>query len=188
MQTTPHPTTHLKKNSLLVGATALMLAAVSAFGSEQVAADSGSYYQANELSVDGFGSASVGKDTINNWSGSRVKHDARLGAGAGINYFFTRNIGIGGDALLENTSGPFIDSASVSLILRFPLGSTGFAPYALGGGGRQFDIDHALSCHFGGGIEYRFAPKVGAFVDARCVVPEKTSYYGTARLGLRFSF
>ena len=30
--------------------------------------------------------------------------------------------------------------------------------------------------------------KVGAFVDARWVVPDETKYYGVARAGLRFAF
>ena len=40
----------------------------------------------------------------------------------------------------------------------------------------------------GAGMEYRFSPQVGVFVDARWVVPDETKYYGVARLGVRLTF
>jgi hypothetical protein len=40
----------------------------------------------------------------------------------------------------------------------------------------------------GGGMEYRFTPNVGVFLDARAVWPNETKYYGVARAGLRFAF
>ncbi len=36
-------------------------------------------YYANEMVFDGFGSASFGRETINNISANRIKNDARLG-------------------------------------------------------------------------------------------------------------
>jgi hypothetical protein len=87
-----------------------------------------------------------------------------------------------------NTTGRFIDSASANLILRIPLGQSGFAPYVYGGGGRQFDLAQVWFLQAGGGMEYRFTPHVGLFVDARWVIPEKTKYYGVGRLGMRFAF
>lgn len=146
------------------------------------------YYRANELSLDGFGSGSIGSYTINNPSSRRVRQNGQLGAGAGINYFFTRYVGVGGDMYSENTSGTFIDNASANVLLRLPLGDSGFAPYVLGGGGHQFDAAKLWFFQFGGGMEYRFCPNVGLFLDARCVVPNETKYYGVARLGLRFAF
>ena len=171
-----------------------MLAAKSALGQENVSKDQGpSYdrgdcYQASELSVDVFGSASLGQYTLGHPSNERVRHNVRLGAGAGLNYFITRNIGIGADAYSENTSGAFIDSASASLILRLPLGQSGFAPYAFGGGGRHFDSVRTWFGQVGGGMEYRFNPQMGVFIDARGVFPNETKCYGVARLGMRFAF
>jgi len=184
------------KNKILAGGTILMLAATAALGAEAVANDQGqgpqydqgNLYRANELSVDGFGTASVGEYTITHPSGNRARQNARLGAGAGINYFITQNIGIGGDAYSENTTGTFIDSASANLILRLPLGQSGFAPYAFGGGGHQFDVAKLWFGQGGAGMEYRFNPHVGVFLDARLVMPNETRYYGVARLGMRFSF
>ena len=164
-----------------------MLAATSALAQDNVSNNQGDY-RSNELSVDAFGTGSLGEYTLQHLSSDRVRQNVRFGVGAGINYFFTRNIGIGADAYSENTTGAFVDSASASLILRLPLGQSGFAPYAFGGGGHQFDMAQLWFGQFGAGMEYRFTPHVGIFVDARAVVPNETRYYGVGRLGLRFAF
>ena len=179
---------------ILVGVTILMLAVKSVLGQDNATNnpgpndDQGRIYRANELSVDAFGTGSLGAYTINHVSNARVRHNIRFGAGAGINYFFTRNLGIGGDVYSENTTGAFIDSASGNLILRIPLGESGLAPYVFGGGGYQFDLTKAPFVQAGAGLEFRFTPNVGLFVDARGVVPDKAKYYGVGRLGLRFAF
>ena len=121
-------------------------------------------------------------------SEARIRHNTRLGAGLGLSYFITRNIGISADAYSENTTGTFVDSASLNLTARFPLGESGFAPYIFGGGGHQFDLAKIWFGQAGAGVEYRFTPNVGMFVDARLVLPERTRYYGVARLGMRFAF
>jgi len=179
---------------MLVGGTILMLAATSALGQDNVTNnqslhyDRGDYYRSRELSVDVFGSGSLGEYTIEHLSNARVRQNVRLGAGAGGNYFITRNIGIGADAYSENTTGAFIDSASASLILRLPLGQSGFAPYAFGGGGHQFDMGKMWFGQAGAGMEYRFTPHVGVFIDGRGVLPNETKLYGVARVGMRFAF
>lgn len=180
--------THPIKTKMLLGGTILVLTATSTLAEENASHDSRDLYRSKELSLDVFGSASVGAYTIENPSGERIEENTRLGAGLGLNYFFTRNIGIGADAYSEDTTGSFIDSASASLLLRFPLGKSGFAPYAFGGGGRQFDFVEAWFAQAGAGMEYRFTPNIGAFVDARWVLPDETKYYGVGRLGLRFAF
>jgi hypothetical protein len=173
---------------MLVGGTILMLAATSALGDENVSSDQGNYYRSSELSVDAFGTGSLGEYTLDHLSSDRVRQNIRFGAGAGINYFLTRNIGIGADAYSENTTGPFIDNASGSLILRLPLGQSGFAPYIFGGGGHQFDMAQMWFGQAGGGMEYRFTPHMGVFIDVRGVLPNETKLYGVARVGLRFAF
>lgn len=146
------------------------------------------FYRADELSLDAFGSGSIGQQTINHISGSRIERNGRAGAGAGANYFFTRFIGIGGDAYSENTAHNFVDSASGNLIGRLPIGNTGVAPYIFGGGGHQFDEIEQNFAQAGGGIEFRFAEHMGFFVDARYVFAAKTENYGVGRAGLRLSF
>ena len=182
------------KNQIPVAVTVLLLAAVSVAGAQSMSNDpglkhgQGDYYRAEEFTLDVFGSASLGQHDIKNLSGDVVEENSELGVGVGLNYFFTRNLGLGVDAYSENTSGSFIDSASANLILRLPLGQGGFAPYAYGGGGRQFDMAEAWFAQLGAGIECRFTPQIGAFLDARWVLPEESDDYGVARLGVRFGF
>lgn len=184
----------MMKNKIRVGGIVLLLTATSAWADDKIANDSGmkydqpGMYRANELSLDVFGSGSVGRYTIKHLSGRRVRENGELGAGLGLNYFFTRYIGIGGDLYSENDTGALVDSASGNLIARFPLGESGLAPYAFAGGGYQFDGLEVAFGQFGGGLEFRFTPHIGVFADARLVYPEETRYYGLARLGLRFAF
>ena len=147
------------------------------------------FYRADELSIDAFGSGSIGQQTINHISGNRIQKNGRAGAeGVGVNYFFTRYIGISGDAYSENTAHNFVDSASGNLIGRIPIGNTGVAPYVFGGGGHQFDEIEQNFAQAGGGIEFRFAENVGFFVDARYVFADKTQNYGVGRAGIRLNF
>lgn len=182
------------KNKIAIGGAVLLLAANSVFGAETMSNDPGMHYdqgdryRAHELSVDAYGSASLGAYSLDHLSGDKVRHNTRLGAGVGINYFFTRNIGVGLDAYSENTTGAFVDSASANLILRLPLGQSGFAPFVYGGGGRQFDLLKAWFGQIGAGIEYRFCPKMGIFLDTRWVLPDEAKNYDVARLGMRFAF
>jgi len=145
-------------------------------------------YRARETTLDLFGSGSVGQETINHITDERVRDDLRIGAGAGLNYFVTRNLGFGGEAYSENTGHSFLDNASASLIGRFPLGQSGFAPYLYGGGGRQFDPTLLNFLHAGGGLEYRFTQKLGIFLDGRYVFTDETENHGLGRVGLRFAF
>ena len=170
-----------------------MLAAKSAVGADATTNDQfqtssrGDYYRAQELSLDAFGSAAMWKDSIEN-GGRRVNHDVRFGAGLGANYFITRYLGLGADVYSEDNANSFIASTSANLILRLPLGCCGLAPYAFGGGGRQFAMARQWFAQFGAGLEYRFTRNIGVFIDARVVVPDRTDDYGLARLGLRFAF
>ncbi len=187
-------------NKMLIGVAFVMLAATPALQAQTTNTDQGmqydkekhcdraDLYRANEFSLDVFGTASLGQYTIEHPSGDRVRQNTEFGAGVGLNYFFTRYLGLGGDVYSENTTGVFIDSASASLILRLPLGQSGFAPYVYGGGGYLFELGDVWFAQVGAGIEYRFTPHIGTFLDARMVWPDETKYYGVARLGVRFAF
>ncbi|MGH7980506.1 MAG: hypothetical protein ACREE6_14110, partial [Limisphaerales bacterium] len=52
-------------------------------------------FHANELSLDLFGVGTLHSSDFHN--GARARHDLRFGGGAGLNYFITKCIGIGGD-------------------------------------------------------------------------------------------
>ena len=145
-------------------------------------------YAANEWSFDFFGTGTVGKSTLDDISRRRVKRDGKLGAGIGLNYFFHRYVGIGTEAYTESTGDSFIDNVNANLLLRYPIGESGLAPYALGGMGRQFDPEIQWTWALGGGLEFRFARHIGAFLDGRFVWADETRDYGLGRLGLRFGF
>jgi hypothetical protein len=178
------------KSKMLIGSALLMLATKPVLGADTTSSSSDTFdlYPANQLSLDAFGTISEGEHTIEHITSQNVKNGARGGVGAGVNYFITRYIGIGAEGYSENTSGPFIDNLSGNVILRVPLGQSGFAPYAYGGGGYQFDSLKAGFIQAGAGMEFRFTPHIGLFTDARFVVPNKTSFFGVGRAGLRIAF
>lgn len=145
-------------------------------------------FRANELSLDIFGSLSLGEEVIERISRDRVRDNGRFGYGAGVNYFFTRWIGIAADAYTENVGHSFVDDADASLVVRFPFDAARLAPYVFGGGGYQFDPIEQVFAHAGAGLEYRFKNNMGVFIDARYVFTEDSRDFGLARLGFRFSF
>jgi hypothetical protein len=147
-----------------------------------------SYYHAQELSIDAFASGSLGKQYIDHITGRVLRHDARFGAGVGANYFFTRYLGVGGDVYSESTRGDFIGSAEGNLIARLPIDAINLAPYVFGGAGHQFEQVQQTFGQAGLGVEWRVAPHIGFFVDARYVYADKTENYGVARGGMRLSF
>lgn len=137
--------------------------------------------------------------------------DHGFGGGVGINYFFSRYIGIGieGTALygrenrqhddrgrheVNNPKHVPIYSGNGSLIFRLPIDHACLAPYAYIGGGISVDGDQWASGFGGVGLEYRVVPqKVGLFIDARF------TYYGDryqngdqnnlmGKAGIRFIF
>jgi len=178
----------LIKTQLYISSTILALAALPVHGADMVANQLDDTYRAGELSLDGFGTASMDKYTLNHLSIQRVNDNTKLGAGVGANYFFTRNLGVGAEAYSQNDGGDFVNNVTGNILARLPLGESGFAPYALAGGGYRFQDVQTWLMQAGGGIEYRFCKNLGIFLDARCVIPEKTSYYGVARAGVRFAF
>ena len=145
-------------------------------------------FNANEFSLDLFGTVSVNRETINNISGDRIRHDARLGAGAGLTYYAMRYVGIGGDAYSENTDHNFVDDASGNLYLRLPLDAIHLAPYIYGGRGRQLDPTYATFGQAGTGLDIRITRHWGFFADARYVMPQHVDNYGVGRAGLRLLF
>lgn len=137
------------------------------------------------------------------------------GGGLGINYFFSRYIGIGleqdiyGRQPGENnlSDAGYTRWATIgNLFIRYPICSWNLAPYIMIGGGANYgntprvvggglDIQSYTAGqgfgHVGGGVEYRFTENIGIFSDARYI------YSGVAglannnlmwRYGLRFAF
>jgi hypothetical protein len=146
-------------------------------------------FREQELQLDLFGTLSVGQETLDDITRDRVTDDGRLGAGVGLNYFFSRNVGFGADAYTENANHCIVDNASGNLIVRFPFEGVQLAPYVFGGGGRQFDPEELWFAQFGGGLEVRVTPSWGLFADARYMfLEDDADCRGLGRLGLRFAF
>ena len=144
-------------------------------------------YNCNELSLDFFGSYLANEKNIENVFKHSIRHGT-WGGGVGANYFFTRELGVGVDANIPANDGNFVDSVNGSLIARFPITTTGLAPYVFGGGGRQTDPAWQWTGHAGVGLEYRFNPGTGVFADTRYTWADKTSDTILFRAGLRFLF
>lgn len=135
-------------------------------------------FRAKELSLDMFGQYSDG----NSPDHAGPIRDHGWGGGIGLNYFITRNFGIGADAAwLGATEAPYagtrgrttIHNFSASLIYRFPIDRICTAPYIFAGGGVAVDGDQWAVGHVGVGIEHRIVPnKVALFSDVRW------NYYG----------
>src|SRR5438105_7466847 len=85
-------------------------------------------YTANELSLDMFGSYLAGEKGLENLFDHSIRRHGTWGGGAGLNYFFTREIGIGGDILIPNDGGNFVNNIDGSLIARLPIANSGLAP------------------------------------------------------------
>lgn len=133
-------------------------------------------FREHEWQFDVFGQYSVGEA-----GRAGIFRDHGWGGGVGINYFFTRNLGLGVDAawLSAREDSGFeradtgndhtaIHNFSGSLILRLPIDHTCLAPYIYAGGGFHVDGEQWASAHGGVGLEYRIKPnRLGIFADGR---------------------
>jgi hypothetical protein len=199
--------TNMIKSTCTVVACSLLSAA--AFAGERVTTVDKNYktpvapelcFNDHELQIDIFGQYTVGEGP----SQAGPIRDHGWGGGIGVNYFFTRNIGIGIDAAWlyakdrslgdDDDDHTTIHNFSGSLIARFPIDDKCLAPYLYVGGGAAVDGEQWASAHAGAGIEFRVQPqKMGIFVDGRW------TYYGdrfghedlnnfSGRVGVRFVF
>ncbi len=136
-------------------------------------------FRAGELQLDAFGSYNNSTGGANNGHG--------FGGGLGLNYFITRNLGVGVEGNVWSPNHT-IWNPNANIIWRFPLEFSGhcLAPYIFGGGGGTFDGSNAGEGHVGGGLEYRATPKIGIFSDYRHAWGG--SDFNTIRAGLRFVF
>lgn len=189
---------------LLATALTALVIHSSAFAGEMIAIDKNpknpivveECFGPQEFSIDIFGQYTDGNG--GDHAGPIGEHG--WGGGIGLNYFFTRNIGVGVDAAWlyadENASlgggTTTIHNLSGSLIARFPIECV--APYVYVGGGAALDGAQWASAHAGVGVEWRVQPqKLGLFADVRW------TYYGdrfdngdqnnfSGRLGVRIVF
>jgi hypothetical protein len=159
--------------------TLLAAAAIAMLNASNVLADAlpyasvkgGNYFPAHEWQLDAYGT---------------VRDNWHLGVGVGANYFFTQWLGAGVETRMEKVDWP--NQINASLFARYPIEQWRLAPYAFGGGGRQYRDGAQWMGHIGGGVDYRLKPGVGLFSDVRENFPEKNSDYVLWRFGLRLCF
>lgn len=153
-----------------------------------------------EFQIDIFGAYVVGEGPHH----AGYVRDHGWGGGIGLNYFFTRNIGVGVDgfwiygkengAIHDGTHHTVFHNVTGSLIFRLPIDELCLAPYLYVGGGYTVDSVDWASAHGGVGLEYRFVPnKVGFFVDGRWTYFGDRFGHGDqnnflAKAGFRFVF
>jgi len=114
--------------------------------------------------------------------------DDQGGGGVGLDYFFTRYLGIGADSYLDEWKAPYRLNGSGIIRLPLQVKNFGLAPYGFGGGGREFQYVTQYSWHAGGGLEFKFNRQWGIFGDAREVWPDKTANYTLVRAGVSVGF
>jgi hypothetical protein len=112
--------------------------------------------------------------------------DDNFGGGLGLTFFFTRVLGISADSYIEEWKLPY--RANASLIARVPVGQSGLAPYAFGGGGRQWKYVPQYTAHAGAGVQLKLNAKTALFGDWRRVFPETTDDHHLVRFGLNLGF
>jgi hypothetical protein len=169
-------------------------------------------YHPMELSLDLFGTYVNPEGKFNDLFDSDIDHGS-WGGGAGLNFFFTKMFGIGTDFSVSENQGGFrtigdrdngaptffygrqgdswgVDYWVGNLIVRFPIGNTGLAPYIYGGGGRGMYPTWDWVYGGGVGLEMRFTPGIGIFSDARFLWGHDSTYLDTLtiRAGLRIAF
>ncbi|MFZ4483951.1 MAG: outer membrane beta-barrel protein [Chthoniobacterales bacterium] len=161
-------------------------------------------FRDQEFQIDAFGLGyfNQGGNSFNYYNNSNaagISGRPAWGGGLGINYFFSRYIGIGleQDLYGRQSGNSPVDAGYTrwatigNLFLRYPICSWNLAPYIMIGGGANYgntpkaDFDgQALGIppnrrgtynsgqgfgHVGGGVEYRFTKNIGIFSDARYI-------------------
>ena len=115
------------------------------------------------------------------------KDDSKIAPGIGITHFLSENWGFGAMTHWDNYDGTFIDNVSGEGYFRIPLRRMPLAPYAVGSIGYSFETEEAFES-VGGGVEWRFDKKWGAFGDVRWQFNNDTDDGVAVRVGVRLLF
>lgn len=179
----------MKKHALIaVVAAASAFALPGAFAGsgktfkQEVAPEPPSLFRDQELQIDGFYHQFFQKP------GHRDGHLIRNGAGGGfaVNYIFARYFGVGVENVFTGNN-PAVYFLNGYGILRYPIDAWHIAPYALVGGGAGLGNTSFGYFNVGGGLEVRFTPNFGTFVDSRWFVGNPANG-SDLRAGVRLSF
>ncbi len=149
------------------------------------------FYKDQEFQFDLFGSYLNPEGTFDDLFDTSVKHGF-WGGGAGVNYFFFRNVGIGTDFNISDHPGSDwdFDYWVGDVFLRLPIGNTPLSPYVYGTGGRGITPTWQWIYGGGAGLEFRFSHNIGVFSDARFLWSHESSDLNALafRAGLRLAF
>lgn len=149
----------------------------------------GPLFSANELSLDLGASYTAGERGIEHLFKTSIKApQGTWGGDVGLNYFITSVIGLGADINMPDNGGNLVDGVLGNLIVRLPLGESGFAPYLFGGGGRTTDRAWEWVGQAGLGLEFRLSHTLGLFADGRYIWPQHSSDALLLRTGIRIVF
>jgi len=139
-------------------------------------------FRNTEFQIDTFYSGVIGSRNSVLGTGS--------GGGLGLNFFFAKYFGIGWEGSLYSNRGTASwMPVNGTFFLRYPICSWHLAPYAMVGGGADFQRNRASVGYgnVGVGLEYRITNNIGIFSDGRY-------FYGGSgnvaniRGGVRFAF
>ncbi|HKQ38592.1 MAG TPA: hypothetical protein VJ063_10980 [Verrucomicrobiae bacterium] len=151
------------------------------------AADWNERWRYDRNSDDKFKEPDVTLDLFGTWANqNRHGNDDRFGGGLGVTAYFVRYVGIGADTWIDEWKAPY--RANANLLLRVPIGQSGLAPYAIGGGGREWKYIPQWSLHAGGGLQLKLNQYTALFGDWRRVFPEDTPDFHLVRFGLNVGF
>jgi hypothetical protein len=148
-------------------------------------------YSSQEVSLDLFASYINPEGKFHDLFETSIR-EGFWGGGAGVNYFLTREFGIGADFNISSKPDDInlVDQVTGNLIFRLPIGSSGVAPYAIGGGGRAMSPRYDWVYGGGVGLEFRFNPTTGIFSDARFLLADRSTADNRLliRTGIRITF
>jgi hypothetical protein len=156
--------------------TPLKVVAAESSGAASLSVKPTEFYRSQEMQIDLFGSAIT--PDLDNYE---------TGAGVGVNFFLSRNFGLGVTAAGNwSENGRIVDQIGLSGIYRIPIERS--ALYARGGA--VFNLQRrAWDLELGPGIEHRFTPNVGIFTEALLFKRlDDGSQAAVGRAGIRFSF
>jgi len=120
-----------------------------------------------------------------------------LGGNWGVNYFFTKYLGVGIDDSVGSVRNAGFsgfdglqagDSLQADLLLRYPLCAWNLAPYVMVGGGGRWGPASQGDGNAGGGIEWRVLEHAGLFADCRWLYGSAGLSMALPRVGIRVNF
>jgi hypothetical protein len=148
-------------------------------------------YSSQEISLDLFASYINPEGKFGDLFETNIRNGF-WGGGAGLNYFFTRELGIGADFNISSKPDDvnLVDQVTGNLIARLPIGNSGVAPYLIGSGGRSMSPHYDWVYGGGVGLEMRFNPTTGIFSDGRFLWSDRSTADNRLliRAGVRLTF